>query len=41
MKSGCKIEWTDNALKELREVFEYLEFKWTEKESKNYLRKLN
>jgi len=32
MKSGYKIEWTDNALKELKLTFEYLEEYWTEKE---------
>jgi len=34
MKSGYKIQWTENALNELKEVFEYLELKWTERESK-------
>ncbi len=36
MKNGYKILWTDNALSELKIVFEYLERNWTEKE----LRKL-
>ncbi len=35
MKSGYKIYWTDNALAELKETFEYLEKNWTEKELKN------
>ncbi len=37
MKNGYKIEWTDNALHELKVTFEYIEKKWTEKE----LRKLS
>jgi len=32
MKSGYKIEWTDNALSELRNTYKYLEDNWTEKE---------
>ena len=32
MKSGYKIEWTDNALKELKVTFNYLEDNWTERE---------
>ena len=32
MKSGYKIEWTDNALSELRNTYKYLENNWTEKE---------
>ena len=34
MKSGYKIEWTDNALTELRQTFNYLEQNWTERELK-------
>ena len=37
MKSGYKVDWTDNALSELKNTFEYLENNWTEKE----LRKLS
>ncbi|MGY5353436.1 type II toxin-antitoxin system RelE/ParE family toxin [Wenyingzhuangia aestuarii] len=40
MKSGYKVEWTDNALNELKEVFEYLELKWTERESKKLSQKI-
>ena len=32
MKSGYKVEWTDNALTELKVIFEYIEQNWTEKE---------
>lgn len=31
MKSGYKIRWTDHALLELAETFEYVEKFWTEK----------
>ena len=34
MKNGYNIYWTDNALDELKETFEYLEKNWTEKELK-------
>jgi len=37
MKSSYRINWTNHALKELKEVFDYLETSWTEKE----LRKLS
>ena len=37
MKNGYKIEWTDNALSELKLTFEYIENNWTGKE----LRKLS
>jgi plasmid stabilization system protein ParE len=32
MKSGYKIDWTNHALIELKETFDYLETNWTEKE---------
>lgn len=32
MKSGYKIKWTDNALEELKQTFDYLESNFTEKE---------
>ena len=32
MKSGYKIEWTDNALSELKDTYKYLEENWTTKE---------
>ncbi len=34
MKSGCKILWTDHALKELAETYEYLELHFTDRELK-------
>ena len=35
MKSGYKISWTDHALTELSETYEYLEENWTEGEMRN------
>jgi plasmid stabilization system protein ParE len=35
MKSGYNIRWTENALDELQETFDYLEENWTEKELHN------
>jgi len=32
MKSGYKIEWTDNALSELKKTYQYLEENWTAKD---------
>ena len=40
MKSGFRIEWTDHALTELAETFEYLERNWTEKEMQNLSNKI-
>jgi len=37
MKNGYRIEWTDNALSELKKTYDYIENNWTEKE----LRKLS
>jgi len=31
MKSGYKIEWTDHALSELKQTYQYLEENWTSK----------
>jgi plasmid stabilization system protein ParE len=35
MTSGFKIKWTDNALKELKDTYLYLEENWTNRELKN------
>ena len=35
MKSGYRIEWTDNALNELKATYEYLENNWSKKEIKS------
>ncbi len=35
MRSGYKIEWTDNALAELKATYQYLEENWSERELMN------
>lgn len=40
MKSGYKIFWTDNALKELENTIEYLEENWNSREIKNLALKI-
>lgn len=35
MENGYKILWTDNALFELQETYDYLETNWTERELRN------
>ena len=40
MKSGYKIQWTEHALEELKETFEYLELNWTERESRKLSEKI-
>ncbi len=40
MKSGCKIKWTDHALKELSETFAHLENNWSERELQKLSRKI-
>jgi len=41
MKSGYKIYWTAEALSNLRNVLKYLDENWSEKEIKNFVRKLD
>ncbi len=40
MKGGYNIKWTNHALRELNETFDYLEKEWTEKELKNLAQKI-
>jgi plasmid stabilization system protein ParE len=40
MKSGFNIEWSDEALHNLDAIIEYLTFKWTEREKRNFFKKL-
>jgi len=40
MKSGYRIKWTDNALSELQNTFDFLEENWTEKELKKLAKDL-
>jgi plasmid stabilization system protein ParE len=41
MRSGYKIQWTEKATFDLQNIIEYLLYKWTEKEVKNFVRKLD
>ena len=41
MKSGFKIVWTEHALSELNQTISYLEENWTERELKNFVKKLD
>ena len=41
MKSGYKIQWTDHALSELRDIIEYLEENWTDRELKKFSKELD
>ena len=41
MKSTYKVLWTDNAISELKDIIEYIEEKWTEKELRTFSAKLD
>jgi plasmid stabilization system protein ParE len=41
MRSGYKIQWTERATFDLKNIIKYLEYKWTEKEVRNFVRKLD
>jgi len=41
MKNTYKIIWSDEALNGLRNIIEYLEFKWTEKEIRKFAKLLD
>jgi plasmid stabilization system protein ParE len=41
MRSGSKIQWTERAAFDLQNIIDYLLHKWTEKEVKNFVRKLD
>lgn len=41
MQNGYKILWTAEALKNLRQILKYLEENWSDKEIKNFVRKLD
>jgi plasmid stabilization system protein ParE len=40
MENTYNIIWTDEALANLSDIFKYLEFRWTEKERRNFARLL-
>ncbi len=41
MRSGYKLLWSDRALLDLQNIIDYLTNKWTDKEIKNLVRKLD
>lgn len=41
MRSGYSIEWTDKASSDLQSIIDYLLLNWSEKELKNFVRKLD
>jgi len=41
MKSGFKIHWSDEALNNLDSLIDYLTVKWSDKEIRNFFRKLD
>ncbi|HCQ29045.1 MAG TPA: hypothetical protein DIU39_02090 [Flavobacteriales bacterium] len=41
MKSGYKVLWTNNAIKELKTIIKYLEINWTRKELTAFSTKLD
>ncbi len=41
MRSGYRIHWSDTAANDLQRIIEYLQFKWTDKEIRNFVRKLD
>lgn len=41
MKSGYKTEWSDEALKNLDSIIDYLTIKWTDREIRNLFEKLD
>jgi plasmid stabilization system protein ParE len=41
MQSGYKLFWSDKALNDLQDIITYLREKWTDKEIRNFARKLD
>jgi plasmid stabilization system protein ParE len=40
MKNGLKIEWSEEAIRNLDSIIEYLTYRWTDREIKNFFVKL-
>jgi hypothetical protein len=40
MKSGYKLDWADEALKNLDSIIDYLTIRWTDKEIVNFYKRL-
>ena len=41
MQSGYKLFWSDRALDDLQNILDYLNEKWTQKEIRNFVRRLD
>lgn len=41
MRSGYKLLWSERALLDLQNIIDYLTYKWTDKEIKNFVTKLD
>jgi plasmid stabilization system protein ParE len=41
MRSGYRIQWSDRAIFDLQNIIDYLLYKWTKKEVRNFVRKLD
>lgn len=41
MRNGYRIHWSDTAANDLQRIIDYLEYKWTDKEIRNFVRKLD
>jgi plasmid stabilization system protein ParE len=41
MKSGYKLFWTDHALEDLQNILNYLTEKWTQRELRNFAKRLD
>jgi len=41
MRSGYKLLWSDTALIDLQNIIDYLEYKWTDKEIRSFVRRLD
>jgi plasmid stabilization system protein ParE len=41
MRSGYKLFWSDRALEDLQSIINYLGEKWTQKEIRNFVRRLD
>lgn len=41
MRSGYKLEWSERAITDLDRIIDYLLYRWSEKEVKNFAQKLD
>jgi plasmid stabilization system protein ParE len=41
MQSGYRLFWSDRALEDLQKIIDYLDEKWTQKEIRNFVKRLD